>query len=106
MSNTNGNARPIRDKDATLSPVDILNKARQAVPAVDFALGVAGIAAAGALVIGFIGSGRTAFIILGGIFVAMVLLFGFARLVAAQNPAIVTAGIVLLWAVIAFFCIF
>jgi len=86
-----------------LSPLDILNAARKAVPAVDYALGVAGIAAAGAIVIGFLGNGRAAIIIASAIFVAMVLLFAFARLVAANNGTIIIAGIAMLWMVILFF---
>jgi hypothetical protein len=89
-----------------LSPVEIIRIARKAVPAVDFALGVAGVAAAAAVVIAFVGSGRAAFIILGSIFVAMLLLFGFARLTASKSQSATNAGIVLLWAVIVFFCIF
>src|SRR2546421_1801303 len=87
-----------------VSPMEVLNAARRAVPAVDYALGAPGIAAAGALVVGFLGKGRTAVIIFGGMLVAMVLLFVFARLVSAQNPAITTAGIVLLWFVTLSFC--
>jgi hypothetical protein len=90
----------------SLSPWDILNAARSAVPAVDYALGAAGIAAAGAIVIGLLGNGRAAIIISGAMFVAMILLFAFARLVSSQNPGIIQAGIVLLWMVTIFFGIF
>jgi hypothetical protein len=90
----------------SISPINVLNAARRAVPAVDFALGVAGVAAAGALVTAFLGSGRAPIIILGGMLVAMLLLFVFSRLVAAQSPAITSAGVFLLWAVTLFFCAF
>jgi hypothetical protein len=68
-----------------LDPVAIINAARQAVPAVDYALGVAGVAAAGAIIGGLLGYTRVSIIVLGGILVAMILLFAFARLVAAQS---------------------
>src|ERR1051326_859550 len=106
MANANGVPNPPVHPAGALSPLVIIRAAPEAGPGVDFALGVAGLAAAAAVVIGFVGSGRAAFIILGSIFVAMLLLFGFARLVAAQSQAAVNAGIALLWAVIVFFCIF
>jgi Concanavalin A-like lectin/glucanases superfamily len=86
--------------------VAIINAARQAVPAVDYALGVAGVAAAGAIIGGLLGYTRVSIIVLGGILVAMILLFAFARLVAAQSASVTLAGVVLLWAVIIFFVCF
>ena len=91
---------------ALLSPLNLLNAARQAVPAVDYALGAAGVAAAGALIVGFLGYGRTGVIVFAGTLIAMVLLLVFARLAAARTRAITLAGEVLLWAVISFFCAF
>jgi tetratricopeptide (TPR) repeat protein len=97
-----------RDQAASVDefPLGILHAARQAVPAVDYALGAAGVAAAGAVITGLLGNGRAAIIILGGTLIAMLLLFGFARLVAAQSSSATLAGVVLLWAVIGFFCTF
>ena len=86
--------------------LDIIKRAQIQVPAVKFALGVAGIAAAGAIVTAVLGQGRISIIVLGGVFVAMVLLFVFSRLVASNNPSVNVAGTVLLWAVIIFFCSF
>src|ERR1051326_7835732 len=106
MANANGVPNPPVNPAGALSPLEIIRAAREAVPAVDFALGVAGLAAAAAVGIGFVGGGRAAFIILGIICVAMLLLFGFARLVAVQSPATIHAGIALLWAVIVFVCMF
>ncbi len=85
------------------SPLAILNAARKAVPAVDYALGAAGIAAAGSIVVALLGNGRAAIIIVGAMFVTMVLLFAFARLVTARSAAVTQAGIALLWMVIVFF---
>jgi len=89
-----------------LEPWRILQAARRAVPAVDYALGAAGVAAAGAIVSYMIGKDKASIIIFGGMLVAMVLLFVFARLVVARGTAATYAGVVLLWAVIVFFCIF
>jgi hypothetical protein len=86
--------------------LDIIKRAQQQVPAVRFALGVAGIAAAGAVVTALLGQGRVSIIVLGGVFVAMILLFAFSRLVASNSPSVNAAGTVLLWAVIVFFCSF
>lgn len=81
--------------------------ARARVRAVDLALGVAGVAGAAALVISYLGSGRTPFIILGGMLVAMVLLLVIARLYSARpNPAITMAGAAIVWSVVLFFVTF
>jgi hypothetical protein len=84
----------------------VLNAARQAVPAVDYALGVAGISAATAIVVFFIGRTRASIAIVALVFIGMVLLFTFSRLAVAQDPPIRLAGVVLLWGVLAFFLIF
>jgi hypothetical protein len=87
-------------------PLDILNAARKAVPAVDYALAAAGVAAAGSIVTTFLGDGRAAIIILGGMLIAMILLLVFARLVASHESGVAPAGRMLVWAVTVFFCIF
>jgi len=89
-----------------LAPWKVLQAARRAVPAVDYAIGAAGIAAAGAIATYLNGNGQASVIIFGAMLVAMLLLFIFARLVVARSTAAVNAGIVLLWAVTVFFCIF
>lgn len=93
-------------RERSMTPLDILDAARKAVPAVNYALGVAGIAAAGALIVGFLGKGRAAIIILAGIFVAMFLLVVFASAVGAEGNSATTAGTVIQWAVTIFFCFF
>ncbi len=87
-------------------PLKLLNEARAAVPAVDWALGVAGIASAGALVVGLLGYGRATVLILGGMFVAMVLLLLFSRMVGAKDFVSKVAGWILLVAVTLFACAF
>jgi lipopolysaccharide export LptBFGC system permease protein LptF len=90
----------------SLSPITVLKAALKEVPAVKYALGVAGVAAACAIVVGFLGTGRTAIILLGGMLVSMILLFVFAKLVTVGNQAAARAGVVLMWAVTIFFCVF
>jgi hypothetical protein len=89
-----------------ISALEILRSARQAVPAVDYALGVAGLAAAASIVGAFLGYSRSSIIVLGGIFIAMILLFAFAGLVKSQSSTVYPAGVVLLYSVILFFCTF
>jgi hypothetical protein len=93
-----------RHNSPLLSPMGILDAARRAVPAVNYALGAAGVAAAGAITVGLLGHGRASVIIVGAMFCAMIMLFAFARLVAAKSPAAANAGIVMLWSVTLFFC--
>jgi hypothetical protein len=88
------------------NPLKLLEAARRAVPAVKYALGVAGVAIAAAIVISAVGNGRAAIIIMGGTLVAMVLLFVFSQLVAVKSPSVNIAGIAMLWSVVFFFTAF
>lgn len=103
-----GEPKPNRPpaSNTPLTPIGVLNAARKAVPAVDYALAVAGVAAAGSIVLSFLGNARSAAIVLGGMFVAMVLFFVFVRLLATKNHATVLAAQVLMWMVVAFFGVF
>lgn len=87
-------------------PTGILQTAIRQVPSVRYALGIAGIAAAGSLVTKFLGYDRASIIIIGGTFVGMILLYVFSRMVASQSEATTIHGIVLLYAMIFFFCCF
>jgi hypothetical protein len=87
-------------------PTGILQTAIAQVPSVKYALGIAGIAAAGALVTRFLGYDRASIIIIGGTFVAMILLYVFSSMVASKSDAATFPGIILLYAVIFFFCCF
>lgn len=98
--------RPQTPAVRSLSPIGVINSGLRAVPAVKYALGVAAIAVLGAVVVASLGSPRAAVVIVGGMFVGMLLLFAFSRLTAAESPAIVSAGVFLLWAAIVFFCTF
>jgi hypothetical protein len=86
-----------------LSPMAVLDEARKAVPAVNYALGVAGVAAAAAIVTAFVGRGTGGMIVVGSAFVGMILLFVFSRLVISPSPSIQFAGVVLVWIVLVFF---
>ncbi len=90
----------------SLSPMAILDKARKAVPAVNYALGVAGVAAAAALVTWLVGNTNSSIILLSSSFVGMILLFVFSKLVVSTAPSIQFAGIVLVWMILAFFATF
>jgi hypothetical protein len=80
-----------------------LRQAIKQVPAVGFALGVAGIASAGALVTSMVGYGHASVVIIGGTFIAMVLLYLFSAIVASKSEATTILGIILLYSVILFF---
>ena len=80
--------------------------ARRAVPAVDFALGFAGVAALSALVIGLLGYTRAALIIFGGILIATLVVMICMRLFSGRNSALTLAGIATVWAVALFFITF
>jgi hypothetical protein len=101
-----GEAKTMRDVANNLSPLAILDKARKAVPAVNFALGVAGIAAAAALVSLLVGKSNSSIILLSSSFVGMILLFIFSKLVVSTAPSIQFAGVVLVWLVLVFFATF
>jgi hypothetical protein len=88
------------------TPLEVLNLARQAVPAVNYALGVAGIAAAGAIITLFLGWTKASIVLIVLIFIGMVLLFLFSQLVISKSRSNQIAGAVLLWAVLLFFISF
>ena len=89
-----------------MDALKILNEARKAVPAVKYALAVAGIAAAASIVSALVGQGRTALLLVGLVFVGMILVFLFSTLVASNSRSVQIAGEVLLWAVLLFFITF
>jgi hypothetical protein len=89
-----------------LSPIKILNSARSAVPIVDFALAAAGVAAAASMIGFFVGFGRSSIIILAATFVAMILLYVFSVLAASHSASVAPAGIMLVYAIVIFFCSF
>jgi uncharacterized protein YraI len=86
--------------------VAALNTARNSVPAVDFAIGTAGIACLAALALGFLGYARASAIIFGGMLVALAFIVICARLMAGGNSALTVAGVVTVWAAAMFFIIF
>jgi hypothetical protein len=83
-----------------------LKEAVRQVPSVRYAFGAAGIAAAGALIVLFLGYGRSAVIVWAGTFVAMVLLTVFASVASSDNRALRTPGLVLVYVGTFFFCLF
>jgi hypothetical protein len=83
-----------------------LREAIKQVPSVRYAFGAAGIAAAGALITLFLGYGRPAVIIWAGTFIAMVLLLVFANVATSKNRDLRRPGLVLVYVVTLFFCLF
>lgn len=83
-----------------------LREAVAQVPPVRYAFGAAGIAAAGALMTLFLGYGRPAIIVWAGTFIAMVLLLVFAGVATSGNRALRRPGMLLVYAVTLFFCLF
>ena len=97
--------RPATPNNGGIDPFSILKEARIAVPALDYALGAAGVAAAAAIILMFIGSyGQAGYIIIGSVFIAMFLIFAFSQLIKTDSGRI--PGIVLLWMVVVFFGFF
>lgn len=84
----------------------VLREARRAVPFLNYAFGVVGLAAAASLIVGLIGYDRLAIFATALVLIGAVLLFAVAQLVTSQSRASVWAGIVILWTVIAMFVIF
>jgi len=82
------------------------NAARQAVPAVGFAVGFAIVAALAALAMVPFGHLRAPAIIGAGTLVALALVVFFARLLSSKNATLALAGMVTVWAVALFFITF
>ncbi len=80
-----------------LSPWFVLQAAMRAVPAVKYALGVAGLASAAAIARGFFQSPGSALVGTAAVFVLAVLLFAFSSLTQAVK-ILVWPGLVLTWA--------
>jgi hypothetical protein len=89
-----------------MTAINVLQQAIRKVPSVKYALGVAGVAAAAALVVSLVGTTKSGLIIMSCTFVAMVLLYVFSILVASKGYASTVAGVILMYSVILFFCSF
>ncbi len=82
----------------------LIREAQKSVPAVKYALGVVGLAAAAGIVSTVLGHTRSALLLLGLIFVGMMILFLFARLVSSgPSPSIQLAANVVMWTVVLVF---
>jgi hypothetical protein len=89
-----------------MNPFHVLNEARKSVPVVNYALGVAGVAAAGAIVTLLVGRGLASLVLMVLIFIGMILLYLFSTLAKSNSTATRIAGTVLVWAVLLFFVVF
>lgn len=90
----------------SLSPLAIIDKAIKEVPAVKYALGVAGVSAAVAIITFLIGKSTTSIFMLGAVFIGMILLFLFSTLINSPSASNQIAGYFLIWAVLLFFITF
>jgi hypothetical protein len=87
-------------------PLAIINRAISVVPAVKYALGVAGVGAGAAIIYGLLTNLQNPWVwALAGIvtlamILFMVLLFVFAKLVELGGPAVQLAGLVFMWFVL------
>jgi len=93
-------------KNGGITPLQVLNLARQQVPIVNYALGLAGFSAAGAIISFFVGLNKAGLLLVALVFIGTVLLFAFARLAVSKSRSIQVGGLVLLWAVLLFFISF
>lgn len=84
----------------------IINEAIKRVPAVAYALAAVGFAAAGSIIVKFLGHDRAAIIVISGTFIAAILVYAFSTLISSTNKATTFPGTVLLYAVTAFFVVF
>jgi hypothetical protein len=84
----------------------MLNAARKAVPAVNYALGLVGIGAAAAIIVGLVGYSRGAIILFALMLVGMVLLFVISRLFKSRSRWVYGAAHTLLWGIILVFIAF
>jgi hypothetical protein len=85
---------------------DLAQTAIKQVPAVKYAFGLAGIAACGAIIALILGPTKGGITLLALTFIGAILLFVFARLAVSRDPQVYAAGLVMVWAVVAFFTFF
>jgi hypothetical protein len=100
---------PLHKDDPTgpTNPWSVLIYATDRVPALRYAIGVAGIAAAVSIVAALTqGYSIVTTISVGLLIVGMVVLYLFARLVTSKATTVHNAGLVLMWTVVAFVIVF
>ena len=89
----------------SLNPLRALRRAQQAVPAVRYAMGLAGVAAATSIITSFVGDAQASVRTLGLVFAGMILLYVFAVMVRSSKAAHKPAK-VLVWVLVAAYVIF
>src|SRR5258706_13514012 len=83
------------------SLLSLLQRAQAAVPAVRYAVGIVGVAAASAIVYLVLGHTRASILSIVLMFGGMILLFLFARLVSTKGSSSIQAAVnVVLWSVV------
>lgn len=88
---------PNASSDKPVTPWGVLLEAVRAVPAVKYALGVAGVASAAAIAIAFFKSPVAALLATIVMFALMAVLYVFTRLVAAEKQHAKGAGLAMMW---------
>lgn len=83
--------------------MNYLKSARKAVPAVRYAIGLIGVAAAGTIISTIAGQGKAAILLTGMVFVGMILLYVFSIATRSDNISIKKASAFLIWIVVASF---
>jgi hypothetical protein len=86
--------------------MELLRRARDEVPAMRFAIALAGLIAVAAIGLLLVGKTWAALISCASVLIGMILLFVFSRLVASKSAQIQIAGIFLLWSVVITFMTF
>jgi hypothetical protein len=106
-NNENGRKDSNTPKTGLGSPLSILSRSIEAVPAVRYALGIAGIAAAVSIITTFAnGYSHATLISIALTIIGMFVIYLFSLLVSSKSPSIHLAGLVMMWGVIMFVLIF
>ena len=95
-----------RTEEGQRSQLSLLTWARREVPATRYAIGIAGVAAAGAILMAFFARPAGAVLVVGFMLAGMVLLLVFSRLSQSHSSHMTAAGLTLMWAVVACFIAF
>jgi hypothetical protein len=104
MTHRNRTSRSEAEVVALPTLLGLMQRAQRAVPAVKYALGVVGIAAAAAATSLLLGHTRTSIISVGLMLAGMVVLFVFAQLVSSgASRSVQAAANVILWTVVLIF---
>lgn len=89
-----------------MNPLTVIQEARKSVPAVNYALAVAAVAAAVSITVSFVGKDRASIVLMTAMFAGMALIFLFSNLLIVPDRTRRMAGTVLLWSLMITLLIF